>query len=239
MPRKVPRKPKATTERRPPRAPSFLNEVQKEFIVDRLAEYDTLKQVRTAFQERFGWEVLTATVEHYDPTRSGSKRLAKRLVARFNERREDFKTLLDQIPLANRATRLKERSSIFHRQSQKGNDRMALEVLNTIQAEMNDVERAKPRGGINIGVQGPGGRFGVSLSTELPGSDLIDALFEEMSPQVQQPSAPAPMILQHTPAPAAAAQVPPAHTASSYSPAAYPPAATEDAFFDDFPAGMR
>lgn len=237
MPRKIVRKPKPAGERKPARAPTFLNEVQKLFVVDRLAEYDTIAQVRTAYRERFGRDVLAATVEHYDPTRSGSKRLRGDLAARFHQRRADFTTLLELIPLANRAVRLKERSSIYERQAKKGNDKMALTALDSIQAEMDAVERAKRP----IGLSGAAanGRP-TSTTVDFEGAEIIDGLFSEAAAL-----GPSPVLALPEPArpvPHDQASVAPTTTPAP-PPAAMPSAAVASAalaeFFDDLPPELR
>ncbi|MGM7368663.1 DUF2280 domain-containing protein, partial [Acinetobacter baumannii] len=90
-----------------------LKEPVKIFIVQSLACFDTPQQVADAVKQRFGIEIDRRQCEAYDPTKTTGKNLSKKLVTLFHKTREDFKKNVYDIPLANKAYRLKELQKIY------------------------------------------------------------------------------------------------------------------------------
>ncbi|MCG8291950.1 DUF2280 domain-containing protein [Pseudomonas entomophila] len=82
------------------------NEV-KAFIVQALACFDTPSQVAAAVREEFGIEVTRQQCESHDPTKRSGKDLAKRWVTLFEDTRKRFREEVAEIPIANRAFRLR------------------------------------------------------------------------------------------------------------------------------------
>lgn len=79
----------------------------KAYIVQALACFDTPSQVAESVQREFGVAVTRQQVETHDPTKVSGKGLAKRWVALFNDTRERFRQETADIPIANRAYRLR------------------------------------------------------------------------------------------------------------------------------------
>lgn len=79
----------------------------KTFIVQQLACFDTPTQVVDAVKSEYGQVVSRQVVEGHDPTKKAGQKLAKRWVDLFNETRERFKTETADIPIANKAYRLR------------------------------------------------------------------------------------------------------------------------------------
>ena len=82
------------------------NEV-KAFIVQALACFDTPTQVAEAVKREFNIDVTRQQVETHDPTKRCSKTLAKRWVTMFEDARKRFREETAEIPIANRAYRLR------------------------------------------------------------------------------------------------------------------------------------
>ncbi|HHR1002895.1 TPA: DUF2280 domain-containing protein [Raoultella planticola] len=79
----------------------------KAFIIQMLACYDTPSQVVEAVQKDFGIAITRQQVETHDPTKVSGKTLAKKWVDLFNAARERFLNEISDIPIANRAYRLR------------------------------------------------------------------------------------------------------------------------------------
>ncbi|CRN07995.1 hypothetical protein PYEL_38490 [Pseudomonas sp. URMO17WK12:I11] len=79
----------------------------KAFIVQALACFDTPSQVVEAVQREFSITVTRQQVETHDPTKYSGKGLAKRWVVLFEDTRRRFREETADIPIANRAFRLR------------------------------------------------------------------------------------------------------------------------------------
>ncbi|WP_340051481.1 DUF2280 domain-containing protein [Pseudomonas proteolytica] len=82
------------------------NEV-KSFIVQALACFDTPSQVVEAVKNEYGLVVSRQQVETHDPTKSAGKGLAVKWVTLFHDTRKRFREETAEIPIANRAYRLR------------------------------------------------------------------------------------------------------------------------------------
>lgn len=82
------------------------NEV-KSFIVQALACFDTPSQVAEAVKNEFGVVLTRQQVESHDPTKACSKGLAVKWQTLFNDTRTRFREETAEIPIANRAFRLR------------------------------------------------------------------------------------------------------------------------------------
>lgn len=76
-------------------------------IVQMLACYDTPSQVVEAVQKDFGITITRQQVETHDPTKVSGKTLAKKWVDLFNRTRDRFLNEISDIPIANKAYRLR------------------------------------------------------------------------------------------------------------------------------------
>ena len=79
----------------------------KIFIVQSIACYETPTQVVESVRERFGIEITRQQVESHDPTKVSSKGLARKWIDIFNSTRERFLKETSDIPIANKAYRLR------------------------------------------------------------------------------------------------------------------------------------
>lgn len=90
-----------------------LREPVKIFIVQSLACFETPQQVADAVKENFNIEIGRQQVAFYDPTKVAGKNLSKKFVTLFNETRKKFQENVLDIPIANKAFRLKEMQKMF------------------------------------------------------------------------------------------------------------------------------
>ncbi|WP_284090466.1 DUF2280 domain-containing protein [Acinetobacter pittii] len=111
-----------------------LKEPIKIFIVQSLACFDTPQQVADAVKQEFGVEILRQQVAAYDPTKPAGKNLSKKLTTLFNKTRADFQKNVYDIPLANKAYRLKELQNIY--EGWKNNRLMKQGVIKQVREEM-------------------------------------------------------------------------------------------------------
>lgn len=84
-----------------------LNNEIKAFIVQALACFDSLSTVAEAVKKEYGLTLAHQHIESHDPTKSAGKGLAKKWVDLFNSTRERFQSELSDIPIANKAYRLR------------------------------------------------------------------------------------------------------------------------------------
>ncbi|MCK0916131.1 DUF2280 domain-containing protein [Acinetobacter pittii] len=111
-----------------------LKEPVKIFIVQSLACFDTPQQVADAVKQRFGIEIDRRQCEAYDPTKATGKNLSKKLITLFNKTRADFQKNVYDIPLANKAYRLRELQNIY--EGWKNNRLMKQWVIKQVREEM-------------------------------------------------------------------------------------------------------
>lgn len=85
-----------------------LTSEQKRFLVERLACFDTPTEACEAFKERFETEIARQQAFIYDASKPHLREsLSEELVAYFDQTRQAFRERTDDIPIANRAFRLK------------------------------------------------------------------------------------------------------------------------------------
>lgn len=90
-----------------------LKEPVKVFIVQSLACMETPQQVADAVKQQFGIEIERQQVASYDPTKSTGRNLSKNLKTLFEQTRLDFQNNLLDIPIANKAFRLRELQKMY------------------------------------------------------------------------------------------------------------------------------
>lgn len=114
------------------------NEV-KAFIVQALACFDTPSQVAAAVREEFGLEVTRQKCEAHDPTKRAGRDLAKRWVTLFEDTRKRFREETADIPIANRAYRLRALARMAEKVEGMRNYGLALQILEQAAKEVGDV----------------------------------------------------------------------------------------------------
>lgn len=114
------------------------NEV-KAFIVQALACFDTPTQVASAVREEFGLEVTRQKCEAHDPTKYAGRDLAKRWVALFEDTRKRFREETAEIPIANRAYRLRALGRMAVKAENMKNMALTAQLLEQAAKEVGDV----------------------------------------------------------------------------------------------------
>jgi hypothetical protein len=95
--------------------------VQKRFLVQRLACFDTPTIAAKALKEEFGIELKRNRVSYYDPTTKMGAALAEDLKALFFEPRKHFLEDLESIPIANKAVKLRRLDRMAAAAEERGN----------------------------------------------------------------------------------------------------------------------
>ncbi|SDB88791.1 hypothetical protein SAMN05421733_103248 [Acinetobacter boissieri] len=90
-----------------------LKEPIKIFIVQSLACMETPQQVADAVKQEFGLELDRRQCASYDPTKHAGRNLSKKLKILFDETRRDFQDNILDIPIANKAFRLRELQEMY------------------------------------------------------------------------------------------------------------------------------
>lgn len=114
------------------------NEV-KSFIVQALACFDTPSQVVEAVKNEYGVVVSRQQVETHDPTKSAGKGLAVKWVTLFNDTRKRFREETAEIPIANRAFRLRGLGRMAEKAENMRNLALTAQLYEQAAKEVGDV----------------------------------------------------------------------------------------------------
>ena len=90
-----------------------LKEPVKIFIVQSLACFDTPQQVADLVEENYKIKIDRKQCHSYDPTKYAGRNLSKKLKDLFYETRKKFQENILDIPIANKAFRLKELQGMY------------------------------------------------------------------------------------------------------------------------------
>ncbi|HBR3175581.1 TPA: DUF2280 domain-containing protein [Klebsiella pneumoniae] len=147
----------------------------KAAIVQMLACYDTPSQVVEAVQKDFGITITRQQVETHDPTKVSGKTLAKKWVDMFNATRDRFLNEISDIPIANKAYRLRVLQRMSTTAENMKNIGMTAQLLEQAAKEVGDaysnkqkVEHTSPDGSMSprpttirlVGVEPNNGKSG-------------------------------------------------------------------------------
>lgn len=114
------------------------NEV-KAFIVQALACFDTPTQVSHAVKQEFDIDVTRQQVEQHDPTKRAGVNLAAKWVTLFHDTRARFREETADIPIANRAFRLRAMNRFVEKAETMKNIGLAMQILEQAAKEVGDV----------------------------------------------------------------------------------------------------
>ncbi|WP_434795835.1 DUF2280 domain-containing protein [Citrobacter europaeus] len=117
----------------------------KAFIIQSLACYDTPSQVVEAVQKEFGINITRQQAESHDPTKASGKTLAKKWVELFNATRERFQNEISDIPIANKAYRLRVLQRMSTTADNMKNLGMTAQLLEQAAKEVGDVYTNKQK----------------------------------------------------------------------------------------------
>ncbi|MFJ7281870.1 DUF2280 domain-containing protein [Pseudomonas sp. NPDC099000] len=114
------------------------NEV-KSFIVQALACFDTPSQVVESVKNEFGVVLSRQQVETHDPTKTSGKGLALKWQTLFHDTRKRFREETAEIPIANRAFRLRALGRFVEKAETMKNIALAMQVLEQAAKEVGDI----------------------------------------------------------------------------------------------------
>ncbi|QLP46805.1 DUF2280 domain-containing protein [Klebsiella michiganensis] len=147
----------------------------KAYIIQMLACYDTPSQVVDAVQKDFGIAITRQQVETHDPTKVSGKTLAKKWVDMFNTTRDRFLNEISDIPIANKAYRLRVLQRMSTNAENMKNIGMTAQLLEQAAKEVGEaysnkqkVEHTSPDGSMTprpttirlVGVEPTNGKSG-------------------------------------------------------------------------------
>lgn len=128
----------------------------KAFIVQSLACFDTPSQVVELVKKEFGLSITRQQVESHDPTKANGRGLAQKWVELFHETRKRFQTELSDIPIANKAYRLRALDRMMTRAEGMKNMALAASMMEQAAKEVGDaysnkqkVEHTSPDGSMS------------------------------------------------------------------------------------------
>ncbi|HGY9285394.1 DUF2280 domain-containing protein [Escherichia coli] len=126
----------------------------KAFIVQSLACFDTPSQVVDLVKKEFGLSITRQQVESHDPTKANGRGLAQKWVDMFNATRERFQNEISDIPIANKAYRLRVLDRMATRAEGMKNLALTAEIIEQAAKECGDAytnkhkfEHSGPNGG--------------------------------------------------------------------------------------------
>lgn len=128
----------------------------KAFIVQSLACFDTPSQVVELVKKEFGLSITRQQVESHDPTKANGRGLAQKWVDIFNATRERFQNEISDIPIANKAYRLRALDRMMTRAEGMKNMALAASLMEQAAKEVGDaysnkqkVEHTSPDGSMS------------------------------------------------------------------------------------------
>ena len=126
----------------------------KAFIVQSLACFDTPSQVVELVKKEFGLSITRQQVESHDPTKANGRGLAQKWVDMFNATRERFQNEISDIPIANKAYRLRVLDRMATKTEGMKNFSLTAQLIEQAAKELGDAytnkhkfEHSGPNGG--------------------------------------------------------------------------------------------
>ncbi|MGJ3438614.1 DUF2280 domain-containing protein [Pseudomonas sp. Je.1.5.c] len=111
----------------------------KAFIVQALACFDTPTQVSQAVKQEFDIDVTRQQVEQHDPTKRAGANLAAKWRTLFEDTRKRFREETSEIPIANRAFRLRALGRMAEKAESMKNMALTAQLLEQAAKEVGDV----------------------------------------------------------------------------------------------------
>ncbi|EOV4161901.1 DUF2280 domain-containing protein [Yersinia enterocolitica] len=110
----------------------------KAFIVQALACYDTPSQVVAQVKQEFNLTLTLQQVSSYDPTKAIAKNLGQKWIDLFNSTRTRFQTEISDIPIANKAYRLRALNRMAASTEKQKNFGMTAQLIEQAAKECGD-----------------------------------------------------------------------------------------------------
>lgn len=117
-----------------------LTEQQKAFVVQRLACWDSPKEVSEALMEEHGVKLAPQNIEAYDPNKRAGRNLAKKWRELFESSRKVFlNDIHTHVPEANKAVRIRQLAHAARAFKGRGNYLGMADMLERIAKELGNV----------------------------------------------------------------------------------------------------
>ncbi|MEQ9888845.1 DUF2280 domain-containing protein [Pectobacterium zantedeschiae] len=110
----------------------------KAFIVQALACFDTPTMVMGQVKQEFGLSLTIQQVSSYDPTKAIAKNLGQKWVELFNSTRTRFQNEISDIPIANKAYRLRVLDRMTTKAESMKNMALAASLMEQAAKEVGD-----------------------------------------------------------------------------------------------------
>ena len=117
----------------------------KAFIVQALACIDTPTQIASQVKQEFGLDISIQQVSSYDPTKAIAKNLGQKWIDLFNATRTRFQTELSDIPIANKAYRLRALNRMMTSAEKMRNMALAASLMEQAAKECGDAYTNKQK----------------------------------------------------------------------------------------------
>ena len=117
----------------------------KAFIVQALACFDTPTQIASQVKQEFGLVISIQQVSSYDPTKAIAKNLGQKWIDLFNATRTRFQTELSDIPIANKAYRLRALNRMMTSAEKMRNMALAASLMEQAAKECGDAYTNKQK----------------------------------------------------------------------------------------------
>lgn len=117
--------------------PVLTNE-QKRFIVQHLACFESVGEVKAAVKTEFGIDIIKQHVELYDPNKRAGVKLRADLRVLYHETRERFRTDTEGIPIANKSVRLSKLQRYIETAEERRNLVLAAQLIEQAAKESGD-----------------------------------------------------------------------------------------------------
>lgn len=111
----------------------------KAFIVQALACFDTPSQVVESVKREFGLELSRQQCESHDPTKFAGRGLGIKWVELFHGARKKFREQTEDIPIANRAYRLRALGRMAEKAENMKNMALTAQLLEQAAKEVGDI----------------------------------------------------------------------------------------------------
>ncbi|MDD1966178.1 DUF2280 domain-containing protein [Pseudomonas putida] len=111
----------------------------KAFIVQALACFDTPSQVVAAVKTEFGLDISRQQCESHDPTKFAGQKLGQKWAELFHQCRARFREETADIPIANRAYRLRTLGRMAEKAETMKNMALTAQLLEQAAKEVGDV----------------------------------------------------------------------------------------------------
>ena len=115
------------------------------FIIQELACFDTPSQIVESVKKEFKVQVTRQQVASHDPTKAAGKGLAKKWVDLFNELRDRFLNEISDIPIANKAYRLRALDRMMTKAESMRNMALAASLMEQAAKECGDAYTNKQK----------------------------------------------------------------------------------------------